>query len=130
LQPCDTAAALLFQLALRPVIERLLARCSGDAELSQVTQFSLLDDFVIVGKPEPALNMLDMLTEELETINLKVDRTKTHFIGIQKHREERGEVRNKCFHHGIPDENVEFVGSPVGDSESNARFCMGQVNSV
>jgi hypothetical protein len=41
----DPAATLLFQLALRPIIEKLLIKCNEDAQLSQVLQLSLYDDF-------------------------------------------------------------------------------------
>jgi hypothetical protein len=131
----DPAATILFQLALRPIIERLLDKCSEDPELAQVLQLSLYDDFAITGKPEPALRMLDMLKEELETINLEVNKTKTHVLGLQNNREKRADLRNSCFDHGIPDENIhhdylEFLGSPIGDSESEARVCMEKVNSV
>jgi hypothetical protein len=131
----DPAATLLFQLALRPVIESLLSKCSDDDETAQVLQLSLYDDFAIVGKPETALKVLGMLQEELKEINLRVNIAKTHVLGLNLNRRGRAELRNLCFDHDIPDDNIHhdylvFLGSPIGDSESEKQYCMQKVDEI
>jgi hypothetical protein len=79
--------------------------------------------------------MLDMLKDKLESINLKVNTSKTHILGLQKNRQVRAELRNLCFDHGIPDANIhhdylQFLGSPIGDNESEEEFCTEKVNAV